>query len=73
MEENNFDSPRDFINKAADLIVNPDELKRQRAHLASLDLKEKLFTLKGDHFLEAVEYMIANHPFNETHIIGDAQ
>lgn len=73
MEENNFPAPRDFINKAAELIVNPEELKRQRAHLASLDLKEKLFTLKGSHFLEAVEYMIANHPFNETHIIGDAQ
>jgi hypothetical protein len=70
MAENNFDTPPDLIEKAAELITNPDELRRQRSHLASLDLKERLFTLKGQHFLEAVEYIQANHPFKETKIIG---
>jgi hypothetical protein len=73
MEENNFDIPSDLVDKAVTLVTNPLELKRQREHLASIDLKEKLFTLKGNHFLEAVKYMFDNHPFNETHIIGDAQ
>ena len=71
MPENNFDSPRNFVNKAADLITQPDELKRQRVLLASLDLKDRLFTLKGKHFLSAVNYMFANHPFHETKLIGD--
>ena len=71
MSENNFQTAPPLIEKAATLITNPDELKRQRAHLAGIDLKERLFTLKGNHFLEAVEYIIANHPFHETKIIGD--
>ncbi len=71
MSENNFESPRNFVNKAADLITQPDELKRQRALLASLDLKDRLFTLKGKHFLSAVNYMFANHPFHDTKLIGD--
>jgi predicted O-linked N-acetylglucosamine transferase (SPINDLY family) len=70
MEENNFDIPSDLVDKAVTLITDPSELKRQREQLASIDLKDKLFTLKGNHFLEAVEYMFDNHPFNETHIIG---
>jgi hypothetical protein len=73
MEENNFDSPRGLIDKAVTLITNPEELKRQRDFLASVDLKEKLFTLKGNHFLEAVEHIIAAHPFTDTKIIGDAE
>lgn len=71
MDENNFESPRDLVNKAAELITNPSELKRQRSQVAAIDLKSTLFTLKGSHFLEAVEYIIANHPFTETKIIGD--
>jgi predicted O-linked N-acetylglucosamine transferase (SPINDLY family) len=71
MDENNFTDPQGLIAKAAELITNPDALKKQREHLAALDLKEKLFTLKGEHFLEAVEFILANHPFNETKIIGD--
>ena len=71
MGENNFTDPQGLIAKAVELITNPDELKRQRARLASLDLKEKLFTLKGQYFLEAVEYIFANHPFTDTKIIGD--
>lgn len=70
MDENNFHDPVELIEKAAELITNPDELRRQRSHLASIDLKERLFTLKGDHFLEAVEYMQENHPFTETKKIG---
>jgi len=73
MDENNFESPRELIDKAVTLITDPSELNRQRKHLAETDLKARLFTLKGDHFLEAVEYMLANHPFNETHIIGDTK
>ncbi len=73
MDENNFTIPVDFIDKAVTLITDPSELNRQREYLASLDLKERLFTLKGEHFLEAVEYMFENHPFNETHIIGDTK
>ena len=71
MEDNSFDSPRDMINRAADMIVNPDLLKEQRNKLAAVDLKERLFTLKGNHFLEAIQYIEANHPFTETKIIGD--
>lgn len=71
MEENNFSNPQRLIAKAAELITNPDELKRQRVHLASVDLKDKLFTLRGNHFLEAVEYIIDNHPFTETKLIGE--
>jgi hypothetical protein len=73
MEENNFTVPRELIDKAAELILNPEELKRQRAHLAATNLKERLFTLKGDHFLEAIEYILANHPFTETKVIGNDQ
>jgi hypothetical protein len=73
MEENNFDSPRELIDKAVTLITNPKELKRQRDALAAVDLKEKLFTLNGNHFLEAIEYIIAAHPFTDTKIIGDAE
>lgn len=70
MGENNFTQPQGLIAKAVELITNPAELKRQRDHLASLDLKSRLFTLKGDHFLEAVEHIFANHPFTETVLIG---
>lgn len=71
MEENNFNDANGMIDKAVKLITDPVELRRQRDHLASINLKECLFTLKGNHFLEAVEYIIANHPFNQTKIIGD--
>ena len=73
MEENNFNTPRDLIKKAAQLVLEPEELKRQRDHLASTDLKECLFTLKGNHFLEAIEYILANHPFTKTKVIGHDQ
>lgn len=71
MEENNFQKPNDLIAKAVELITNPDELKRQRSHLAAIDLKARLFTLKGNHFLDAVEYIIQNHPFTDTVCIGE--
>ena len=71
MPQNNFESPRDLINYAARLVTEPALLKQQRDHLASIDLKEKLFTLKGKHFLEALEYTLENHPFTETKIIGE--
>ena len=71
MSENNFENPRKLIDHAADLILDPEKLKAQRAHLAGIDLKEKLFTLKGNHFLEAIEYIFENHPFTETKIIGE--
>jgi len=71
MPENSFHTPAELIEKAAELITDPDELRRQRSHLTSLDLKKRLFTLKGAHFLEATEYMLANHPFTETKLIGD--
>lgn len=71
MSENNLESARGLINKAVELITSPEALKQQREHLASIDLKSKLFTLKGNKFLEAVEYIIANHPFKETKIIEE--
>ena len=71
MRENNFHTPAELIEKAAELITNPDELRQQRSYLASLDLKERLFTLKGNHFLEAIEYILANHSFTETKKIGN--
>lgn len=71
MEENNFEAPQALIAKATELVTNPEELKRQRAHLESIDLKSRLFTLEGNYFKDAVEYIIANHPFNETVLIGE--
>lgn len=71
MEENNFESPQALIAKATELITNPGMLKQQRDHLASIDLKERLFTLKGSHFKQAIDYIIANHPFTETVCIGE--
>jgi hypothetical protein len=68
---NNCDNPQEYVNKSAQLILFPDKLKGQREHLASIDLKEKLFSLKGTHFLEAIEHIIANHPFEETKLIGE--
>jgi predicted O-linked N-acetylglucosamine transferase (SPINDLY family) len=70
MDENNFKDPGQFVAQAVELVTNPDKLRAQRAHLASVDLKEALFTLKGTHFLEAVEHIISHHPFTETKIIG---
>jgi hypothetical protein len=71
MSQNNYWSNVGFIQGAALLITNPKMLRHQREHLASIDLKAKLFTLKGSHFLEAIQHIIANHPFTETHIVGD--
>lgn len=71
LDENNFSAPQAFIAKAAELITNPDELKRQREHLASIDLKDRLFALKGAHFKDAIDYIISNHPFTETKVIGE--
>ena len=66
-----FKEPKGLIQQAAGLITNPAALKMQREHLASIDLKEALFTLDGEYFLEAVQYMIANHPFTEAKMIGE--
>lgn len=71
MSENNFTTARDLIGKAVHLITDPDELKRQREHLASIDLKERLFTLDGTYFKDAFDYILSNHPFNETVCIGE--
>jgi hypothetical protein len=71
MDCNNFNTTGDFIDQATRLVTEPDRLKEQREHLASIDLKERLFTLRGNHFLEAVEYIVENHPFIETKIIGE--
>jgi len=73
MEENNFHDPQGMIAKAAELITNPEALKKQREHLAALDLKERLFTLEGKHFLGAVDHILANHPINDTTLIGEQQ
>jgi len=71
MSDNNFESPRDMINRAADLITNPDLLKAQREHIANLDLKKVLFD-ENDYFLQAVQYILTHHPFTETKIIGES-
>ena len=71
MAENNFTTPNLFIAQAVELVVNPDKLRQQRDHLASVDLKEAIFTLRGNHFLEAVDHIITHHPFKETVFIGD--
>lgn len=71
MSQNNFRYPRDLINSAADLIQFPEQLKEQREYLRGVDLKKSLFTLKGDYFKQAIDYIFENHPFTETKIIGD--
>jgi hypothetical protein len=71
MEQNNFTDPNLLVLHAAQLITDPDALRKQREHLAAVDLKERLFTLQDKHFLQAVNYMLTEHPFTETKIIGD--
>jgi len=71
MAENNFTRPMEFINHVTDLILDQSKLKAQREHLDGVDLKQALFTLKGDYFLKAIDYIFENHPFTETKIIGD--
>lgn len=72
MSENNFAVPRDLINHAARLITEPDLLRAQREHLASVDLKERLFN-ENTYFKQAVDYILQNHPFTETKLIGEQQ
>ena len=72
MPENSFDIPRDMINWVARIITEPELLKAQREHLKSLDLKSLLFD-KNKHFLDAVDHIFGNHPFNETVLIGEGQ
>lgn len=69
MHSNNFQSPRELINHAADLIQKPVLLTCQRDHLARVNLKESLFDT-NDYFKQAVEHILTNHPFSETKIIG---
>lgn len=71
MSYNNFEDPQALIAKSVELITNPDELKRQRAHLADINLKERLFTLEGTYFKDAIDYIIENHPFYNTVSIGE--
>jgi hypothetical protein len=73
MQQNNFTDVNQLVDKAAWLITEPEALRAQREHLAAVDLEERLFTPKGNHFLEAVEYILANHPFDKTKIIGDGR
>lgn len=63
-------TPNDFINITSELILNRTKLQEYRQALADMDLREKLFTLEGDHFKQAVDHIIANHPFKETVLIG---
>lgn len=72
MGENNFTVPRELINHAAKLITDPDMLRAQREHLASLDLKAVLFN-ENTYFKQAVDYILQNHPFTETKLIGEQQ
>jgi hypothetical protein len=63
-------TPRDFITTIIAMITDPEMLPKYRKALAEMDLKEKLFTKTGDHFLDAINYIMENHPFNETVRIG---
>lgn len=63
-------TPAEYINIATELILNKTKLQVYRKALAEMDLKAKLFTLDDDHFKQAVDYIIANHPFKETVKIG---
>lgn len=63
--------PREVVNICIKLIKEPEYLKEKREHLASIDLKETLFCDSGEHFLEAVQHILSNHPFNETKRIGN--
>jgi hypothetical protein len=72
MEQNTCQSGNDFITRATELITDPEELRWQRNYVASLDLKQRLFTLEGTHFLDAMRYIFDNHPFTETTLIGEA-
>lgn len=69
LSENSFNTPREMINWVARIITEPELLKSQQEHLANLDLKEVLFDT-NNHFLQAVEYIMKNHPFKETKLIG---
>lgn len=63
-------TPAEYVNIATELILNRTKLQEYRTALADMDLKAKLFTLDDDYFKQAVDYIIANHPFEETVKIG---
>lgn len=63
-------TPQEFVNLTSELILNRTKLKEYRQALADMDLRQKLFTLEGNHFKDAVDHIIANHPFKETVLIG---
>lgn len=63
-------TPQEFINITADLVLNRTKLKEYRQALADMDLKAKLFTLEGDYFKQAIDHIIAQHPIKETVKIG---
>lgn len=63
-------TPQEFVNLTSELILNRTKLKEYRQALADMDLRQKLFTLEGTHFKDAVDHIIAHHPFKETVLIG---
>jgi hypothetical protein len=63
-------TPAEYINIASELVLNKTKLNDYRQALAEMDLKAKLFTLDDDYFKQAVDHIIANHPFQETVKIG---
>jgi predicted O-linked N-acetylglucosamine transferase (SPINDLY family) len=63
-------TPQEFVNISTELVLNKTKLAEYRQALADMDLKAKLFTLEGDYFKQAIDYMIAKHPFNETVKLG---
>lgn len=62
MEELNAYFVEDYIQIAAQLITDKEYLAAERAKLASIDLKAKLFQVTDKHFLNAIDHIIANHP-----------
>jgi hypothetical protein len=63
--------PNEFAAIVANLIRDEHLRTHYRDLLANMDLKKALFAKKPDYFKQAVDYIIANHPFKETVLINE--
>lgn len=62
MEEMNAATPTELAALVIKMIQDDEYRAAQRAKLASIDLKAKLFQVGPKHFLNAIDHIIANHP-----------
>lgn len=62
MDELNATNPEGYIEIITKMVTDRDYRLAERAKLAGIDLKAKLFKVEQPHFLHAIEHILANHP-----------